>query len=248
MNEIVCAPALVLSRQEYRETDRICVLYCEAYGKVPVRFIGVNRPHGKLKALSEPMVLGEYRLHMRRGAEFATVIGGSLASTFPGLRAQIGATLRGLEICELLEALTPPWQPNPEKFQLAVDGLRALERAADSPSAGAGASWISLAFMLRLMRSAGFGVSDRRVREESRTLWSLLHEADFDLLASLPADPEREDRLEDFLERALSRIIERPLRTASVRRALREGRANSAADPSPRAGLRHGPGRAHAVK
>ena len=62
--KIFVVGALVLSRWEFREMDRIAVMFTRDLGKVRARFIGVNRPKGKLKAMSEPMVHGEYRLYL----------------------------------------------------------------------------------------------------------------------------------------------------------------------------------------
>ncbi|HVE12253.1 MAG TPA: DNA repair protein RecO [Elusimicrobiota bacterium] len=214
---IVAAPALALAQRPHRESDRIVTLYCRDQGKAAVRFPGVRRAAGKLKALSEPMVWGEYRLHIRPGAEFAVAAGGGLESTFPGLRASLEWTLRGLEVCELLGALTPPWQPNPEKYELAVGCLLSLERAA---LAGQDAPWLLPAFTLRLLESAGFGMAGLRVREESRSLWEALHSLELDALRSLPADAERLPRLEAFLDRTLRQVLERPPRCATMRRSL----------------------------
>lgn len=210
--DIVVTPGLVLSSREHGELDRVAAVYTEAYGKILVRFRGVDRPKGKLKALAEPLVWGDFRLHLREGADAALAAGGSILSVFPRLRSGLDATLRGLEVCELLERLTPFWKPNPEKYALAVSFLDALDRA-DGP-------WLPAAFALRLLESAGFGVRDRRVSAGSRELWSLLHEAPIEELRGLPEDPERLGRLEDFIRRAVERLTERPLGSAAVRASL----------------------------
>ena len=127
---IAVAPAFALRSRTHRETDRVCTLYTLDFGKVPARFIGVNRSVAKLRALSEPLVHGEYRLHVREGAEFATAAGGSLITAFPRLRSELRLLLAGLEVCELLDSLTPAWVPSPEKYALVHDCLHALESAA----------------------------------------------------------------------------------------------------------------------
>ncbi len=205
-------PGLVLSSREYREADRLSVIYTRDLGKIRARFIGVNRPRGKLKAMSEPMSLGEYRLHLREGAEVAIAAGGMLSTVFPRLRRRLETTLRALEVVELLDRLTTFWKPNEEKFDLAKACLVSLEE-------GPG-DWVVSAFALRLLESAGFGLGERRVSEENRLLWDVLHRGTMEEVASLPADAERHSRLERLIRSTVERVTELPLHCAAMRDKL----------------------------
>lgn len=202
--------AVILRRREHRETDRLVIAYTDAFGKVPIRFGGVNRLEGKLKAVSEPMVRAELRLYVRHGSEFATATGGSLISIFPQVRKELEATLRGLEVCELLDRLTPVWKPNIEKLELAGDFLEAMNGAVGTPGVG----WLSSAFALRLFESAGFGLSAKRVSDENRVLWQLLHRGKLSDIAGLPADRDRQGRLDHLVRHSVERIADQPLRSA----------------------------------
>lgn len=204
--------AVVIGRREHRETDRLAVAYTDAFGKIPVRFGGVNRPAGKLKAVSEPMVWTELRLYVRHGAEFSTATGGSLVSSFPRLRSDFSSTLRGLEVCELLDRLTPMWKPNPEKLRLTAECLSAMDRAAGTP----GVAWIASAYALRLFESAGFGLGAKRVTDENRKLWDLLHHGSLEAIAGLPEDRDRQGRLDYLVRHSVERIADRPLRSAEL--------------------------------
>ena len=213
---IVVTAAVVLRRSVFREADRLCHLYTRDFGKLRVRFASVNRPLGKLKALSEPVVSGEYRLHLREGAENALCIGGSLSSVHPGLRTDLEGLLRGLELCEMLDRLTPLRQPSEEKFSLIVDALEALERARGAPAG----SWVSIAFGLRLLEAAGFGAFSLHVSQENRGLWKKLHAASWEEVAALGEDEDRRSRLEGYLQRSVERAIEAPLRAPRLRSML----------------------------
>ncbi len=213
---IVVTAAIVLRRSVFREADRLCHLFTHDYGKLRVRFASVNRPLGKLKALSEPMVRGEYRLHLREGAENALCIGGALASVHPGLRTGVEGLLRGLELCEMLDRLTPLRQPSEEKFALIADALETLERARGAP----GWSWISIAFGLRLLEAAGFGAFSLHVSRENRPLWETLHAGSWDEVGGLAEDEYRRSRLEGYLQRSMERAIEAPLRAPRLRSML----------------------------
>lgn len=218
---IYVTPGLVLSSWEYRETDKLSVIYTRDLGKVRARFIGVKRPHGKLKAMSEPMVLGEYRLHLRDGAEVGIAAGGMLTSSFPRLRRRLDRTLSGLEVLELLDRLTTFWKPNEDKFDLARETLLSLEKG--------GADWVVSAFALRLLESAGFGMGKRKVSEENRLLWDVLHNADIDEVARLPKDFKRHSRLERLIRATVERVTELPLHCAAMRDKLLTRESVSAA-------------------
>lgn len=210
---IYVTEALVLSNFKTREADRGAVLYTRELGKVRARFIGVNRPQGKLKALSEPMALGEYRLYLRDGAESGVAAGGMLETAYPALRSSLKRLLCGLEVVELLDRLTPFWKPNPEKLDLAVSCLAQLEKSA-------GGDWIVGACALRLLEAAGYGQGERKVSRENSLLWEVLHNAGIEEVAALPPDPALQARLSLFVRRTVERVTEKPLNTAAMRDSL----------------------------
>lgn len=166
---IVNALGIALSRRNLGEYDRLATVYTETFGKIPVRFVGVNRPAGKLKALSEPGVWGEYRLHLSPRSEFAKAVGGRITASFPGLRGDLGRTVAALTCCELLERLTVERDPSPAKYRLLVGALAALE---ESPS-----PWLPLAFGLRLVELAGFSLRER-APAAAGAFWLRLHEVE----------------------------------------------------------------------
>ncbi len=195
---IVNALGVVLSRRNLGEYDRLAVVFTETFGKLPVRFVGVNRPAGKLKALSEPGVWGEYRLHISPRSEFAKAVGGRIAASFPALRGDFDRTVSALTCCELLERLTVEHDPSPAKYRLLLAFLAALE---ESPS-----PWLPLAFGLRLVEAAGFGLRER-APSSCASFWSRLHEVEPAALALLPDAPAaREAGLRLLREHVQSQI------------------------------------------
>lgn len=173
---IVNAAGVVLSRRALGEYDRLCAVFTEKLGKVPARFVGVNRARGKLKALSEPGVWGEYRLHLSVRSEFAKAVGGRLISSFPGWRGDLARTFDALACLEMVDRLTPDRQPSPEKFRLLCSALSALDAA---PS-----RWLVPAFGLRLSEMLGIGLRER-APAVCLPFWSALHDDDLLTLPSL---------------------------------------------------------------
>lgn len=150
---IVTTKGIVLSKKIVGEYDAVSVVYTEEFGKVPVRFTGVLRPKGKLKALSEPLVWGDFRLHLKPQSEYARGIGGQVLCAFSGMRSDLSKTCQGLYACDLLSKLTPAHQKNPEKYSLLLEFLSAAE------SLGGRGNRFTLAFSIRLLDLAGFGLS-----------------------------------------------------------------------------------------
>ena len=212
---------LSLARRQHREADRVASVYTAEFGKVPVRFPGVDRPAGKLRALAEPLVHADYRLYVRPGAEYATAAGGGLRTTFPAMRGGLGAVMRGLGTLELLDRLTPMWQPDPQKLALTLGALESLEACAREGRPGA-AVWVYGAFALRLFEAAGYGMAGRKVSEENRALWDELHSAPWDAVAAMAPDAPRAAKLEALVATTVERVSERPLRWMAVRDKVRE--------------------------
>lgn len=222
---LVTTEALVLSRRQHREADRVAAVYTADFGKVPVRFPGVDRPAAKLRSLAEPLVHLDLRMYVRHGAEYATAAGGALLTGYPGLRGRLEVLMRGLGVLELLERLTPWWEPSPDKLALTLGALRALEGCAGPDSTG----WVYSAYALRLFEAAGYGMRARRVSEENRSLWEALHTAPWDAVAGLPADPLRVGRLEALVATTVEHTAERQLRWMQVREKMRVRLSEAAA-------------------
>lgn len=209
---IVNAQGIVLSRRQVGEYDRLVTLYTEDLGRLPVRFVGVNRSAGKLKALSEPAVWGEYRLHLSPRSEIAKCVGGRIVASLPGVRGDLARLTAALYCCEFLERLTPERAPSPEKFRLLASFLAALE---ERPS-----RWLTLAFGLRLLDAAGFGLRERAPASGAR-VWIALHEAEPAALADLAFDRAAAADARRLLEEHFEAQTGKPSLVARFRESLR---------------------------
>lgn len=187
---IVNAWGVVLSRRNHGEADRLCTLYTETHGKLMVRFVGVNKPGRKLKALSEPLCWGEYRLYLSAKTGIAKAIGGQIIGVFSGIRGDFERTVQALGCLELMQSLTADHVPNPQEYALLTETLRALD-AGPSP-------WAPLAYGLRLLDLAGFGLPDRAAGGDE-ALWRALRERPVSELAALPFEEHAASRLRETL-------------------------------------------------
>lgn len=205
---IVNAGAVVLSRRSFREHDRLCSVFTEHLGKIPARFVGVNRPKGKMKALTEPGVWGEYRLHLSSRSEFAKAVGGRLVSSFPGWRTDLARTFDALACLEMLDRLTPDHQPSPEKYALICAALGALDAA---PS-----QWLVPAFGLRLAGMLGISLRER-APAPCLPFWNALHDDELPALRALRYDETAGDAARRLLDEHFASHAGRRLRAFEFR-------------------------------
>ena len=146
--------AVVLWSRRSRDADKIIGLYTDTLGRLTARATSAARPSAKFAALTEPFVECEAAIYLRPGQVWGKVVGGQLRRTFPRLRTELVRTTAAAWVCELVHRLTPEEQPSPEKFALLVETLEALEGAAHP-------GLIRLAFALRFLSLAGFGLDHR---------------------------------------------------------------------------------------
>ncbi|MBI5629551.1 MAG: DNA repair protein RecO [Elusimicrobia bacterium] len=210
---IVNACAMVLGRRPYREADRLATLYTDSWGKLTVRFVGVDKPGRKLKALSEPLVWGEYRLYLSPRLDMGKVIGGRIISTFPSIRRDLRRTALALSFCEWLSGLAPERSPNEEKYELLSSVVASMEEAEASP-------WHELAYGLRLMRLLGYGMSRCPDGPERAPLWRALHEAPWRELETCPDHPGLRAKWTSRLHEAVRAQLGRPLNCQDFLEAL----------------------------
>lgn len=197
---------IVLFRQDFREADRIISLYTLQHGRINLRLPGVNRAKGKLKALSEPLSCGAYRIYARSAHVLGTVTGGKIEQVFPHIRCDINRQVLALHFCELFMRLTPLHQPSPEKYRLLLQALTELELSAPTPA-------FAPAFTLRLMAAAGFGL-DHPVLQITPQFWKRMHEDAFSSLNFTEAEDLLSlSKCHEVCRRFLNQILTYPLQT-----------------------------------
>ena len=215
---IVNAWGVALSRRGIREADRLVTIYTENLGKLSARFVGVDKPGRKLKALSEPMIWAEYRLYLSPRLDTAKAIGGQIIASFPAIRSDFRRTVAGLSCCEMLARLTPERSPNEDKYRLICAALGALDAGA-SP-------WLETAYGLQLLELSGYGLRDVRLAATAdaaeRRIWEELHETGLGALGDIPPRPETERKFRQVVLRHVEAHIGKPLKSREFVEELRD--------------------------
>lgn len=205
---IINSVAVVLSRRNVGEYDRLTSLLTPEHGKLWARFGGVNRSAGKLKALSEPLTWGEYRLHFNVRTQAVRVLGGRIISTFPSLRGDLKRIFEALTCCEMLASITPEREPSAARYELLTQTLSLID--------GGGQPWAETAFGLRLLELSGYSLRELPVPPGERQVWASLHESDLPDLCSMPWQAGPGQRFRETVYDHVEAHAERPLRSRFV--------------------------------
>lgn len=160
--------AIVLWSRRSREADKIVSVYTDTHGRLTARATSAAKPTAKFAALTEPFVECDMAIYLRPGAVWGKVVGGQLHRSFPLLRTDLTRATAGAWVCEVMHRLTAEEQPAPEKFRLLAETLEALEEAQHF-------NLVRLAFTLRFLHYAGFGLDNRDpwiVLQQNHPLWA----------------------------------------------------------------------------
>ena len=121
--------AIVLSRLDYGEADRILTLYTPARGKVSVIAKGARRP--KSRAGPHLDYLARCSLQLARGRDLDVVTSAETVETHEGLRADLNAFGHGCHLAEVVRHLTQDRQENRPVYDLLVRSLTLLNEGVD---------------------------------------------------------------------------------------------------------------------
>lgn len=121
--------AIVLSRMEFGEADRILTIFTPRHGKLRVIAKGVRRPTSKLGPHLEYFTHSQ--LMMAKGRDLDVVTGAETLDAFLPIRSNLDALGHASHLAELLNRLTEERQENVRAFDLLVRSLRLLAEGVD---------------------------------------------------------------------------------------------------------------------
>ena len=146
--------AVVLWSRRSRDADKVVGLFTREMGRLTARATSAARAAAKFSALTEPFVESDIALYLVPGRGWGKIVGGRMISSFPALRTEVTRSTAASWVCEVVHRLTPEEQPSPEKFTLLHETLEALSNARKY-------GIIRLAFAVRFLVAAGFGLGNR---------------------------------------------------------------------------------------
>ncbi len=147
--------AIVLSRRDLGERDRLVTVLSRDRGKVRAVVRGASRADSKLAALVQPF--SRSRLDLWRGRSLDGVRGGEVLESFRGLRTEFEGIAYASCMAEIAGYISQEGESDEPLYLLLLTCYRALERGMDPPRIGT-------FFCVRVMKVLGvFPVLDQCV-------------------------------------------------------------------------------------
>jgi DNA repair protein RecO (recombination protein O) len=128
-DKIYRTDAVVLSRMDFGEADRILTVYSPTHGKLRVIAKGTRRPTSRL--LPHLEYFTRVRLMLAKGRELDVVTGAETLDRYLPLRDRLDAYAHASHLAELLLRFTQDRQENPAIYDLLVGSLRLLADGVD---------------------------------------------------------------------------------------------------------------------
>jgi len=124
MNQLK-TPGIVLSRINFRETDRIIVVITPDYGKISLIAKGSRSLKSKLAGGIELFTINDLNFVKGRG-EVATLISSRLSKNFANIIKDIERVQLGYELLKIIDRTTED-QPEPEFYYLLANAISGLD-------------------------------------------------------------------------------------------------------------------------
>ncbi len=200
-------PGYILRSMNWREGDRLYIIFTRELGKVEAQARGARKIQSKLAGHLQPF--RSVNLHLARGKVFCHVIGAQSGNS--GYLAQNGRVFGYAQyFLELVDRMTKVGQKSDDIFRLLEDVFDILENTKDFERL----KRLRIVFLLKLLKATGFN-PERRVARDNKTRKELfvylncpLKEVDF---------TENNGTLKTLFgisQYGLNEVIERPLNSA----------------------------------
>ncbi len=202
--------ALILRRQEVRETSVVLTAYSRHLGKFQGLVKGVRGARSAVPWYLEPVTLQSVVLYERRRSPWALVTGCDLVEPFDAIRRDLLRTAYAAYFLELVEAMTGAGDPSAELYELVVGALRTLE-------AGGPPHRLARLLEARLLRGSGLlpDLDSLALGAEPKALLRQLLTVPLGEAARIPTTPAAEDGLRRFLQGICRSVLQRELKSRS---------------------------------
>lgn len=115
---------IVISSKDYKEKDKISILFTIEKGLINVVFKGVKNPNAKLKIAKEIFCLGEYQITNKNN--FSIVIGCDVIDNFFNLSQDIDKYMEACAILSIIKDICKYGQQDVALFLELLTALKAL--------------------------------------------------------------------------------------------------------------------------
>lgn len=176
MSSLYSATAIILSRRDFRETDRWYTALTPDYGKIEFIARGGNKPLAKLTSHLE--MIAEVELLIVRGKLYQTIAGVERRRSFFGLHKNLNQLTLARNSLHLVDMATKPHERDVALYELLREWLEFLCETKTISNERAG--FLLGSFMLKFMSISGYRpelqqcLSCHRFIEPENYLWHAL--------------------------------------------------------------------------
>ena len=147
----ITTKTITLKGVDYREDDKMLLLYSLDYGKISVVAKGILKPNAKLKFFQQPFCFADTSI-IQTGNKFTLKTAEQIESFFE-LGQNIEAYYCAIVVAEVLAICEPDEQPNAQVFLLALKTLKLLlEQKNDSVM-------LLCKFLMNYIKLSGYGLN-----------------------------------------------------------------------------------------
>ena len=146
---LVKARAIILRSRRWGEADRIVTLYAKNLGKIRGIARGARRQKNRFGAALEPFTLCHVNLFEKAGDPLFRISQIDLVRSFQALREDLDLMASAARMVNVVSAITPDGDPDPQLFDTLEQGLASLQSHGDPVCT-------ALLFQVRLLGLTGF--------------------------------------------------------------------------------------------
>lgn len=146
---LIKTAAITLKSRKWGDADRIVTFYTKEMGKVRAVARGARRMRSRLGASLEPLTICHLNLFEKSGDSLYRVSQVDLVEPFMRFREDLTLMTAAARMVNVVSAVTPDGDPDPQLFETLEQGLRALVTSQDP-------TLTALLFQIRLLGLIGF--------------------------------------------------------------------------------------------
>ncbi len=219
--------AVILRRQEVRETSLILIAFTRDFGKIHGLVKGVRGARAAVPWYLEPLTRQAIVVYERRRSTISLISSFDLIDAFDPIRRDLVKTAYAGLCLDLVDAMTEVGDRHPEIFDLLVGTLKALEEGTDPRS-------IARFFEVNLLKLSGLVASTQSLPLSpgaKATLQQIL-QMPMDRLTRLRLSREVEGELRQLIAQLFGTLLDRELKSRTFLSALGlEGSVTVHAEP-----------------
>lgn len=198
--------AVVLSRRNYGEADRIVTFFTRDFGKIVALAKGVRRPRSKKAGHLE---LGNWcKIFVARGKNLDLLTEIELKHAFGINEFSENKANRIYHLLEIIKNLTPEGQKSQSSFILLIHFLKQINSGEDF-------NLVSTTFKIKLLNNLGFFSSRQFKDSKAKDVLSLFEDETYeDIKRRIKLTDNSYLKVLDFLDSMIEDLTEQKLRTS----------------------------------